>query len=43
MNGYFQVVCKTVGVYLRCYPPTEDGRPSNMKEVLDYLEMEKLP
>lgn len=43
MNGYFQVVCKTVGVYLRCYPPTEDGRPINMKEVLDYLEMEKLP
>lgn len=43
MNGYFQVIFKTVGVYLRCYPPTEDGRPINFKEVLDYLEAEKLP
>lgn len=43
MNGYFQVICKTVGVYLRCYPPTGDGRPINMKELLDYLETEKLP
>lgn len=43
MNGYFQIICKTVGVYLRCYPPTGDGRPINFKEVLDYLEMERLP
>lgn len=43
MNGYFQIIAKTVGVYLRCYPPKGDGRPINMKEVLDYLETEKLP
>lgn len=44
MNGYFQIIFKEgIGTFLRCFPPTENGRPINIKEVMDYLDFAKLP
>lgn len=43
MNGYFQIIFKEDGTYLRCFPQTEDGRSIIIKDVMDYLGQEKLP
>lgn len=44
MNGYFQIILKEgVGTHLRFYPPTENGHPINIKEVMDYLGFVNLP
>lgn len=42
MNGYFQIEVKNDGVFIRLYPPTEEGETLNIKEVMDYLEMRQL-
>lgn len=42
MNGYFQVEVKKDGVFVKIYPPTEQGEALNIKEVMDYLEMRQL-
>lgn len=41
MNGYFQLIEKYNGIYLKVMPPEERGLPVNIKEILDYLAVWK--
>lgn len=38
MNGYFQLIYNDAGTSLRLIPPTEDGEPIKMGELMDYLD-----
>lgn len=40
-NGYFQLVIKETGTFLRLIPPVEDGEKINISEVSAYLAKEK--
>ena len=42
MNGYFQLLFKDEGTFLRVYPHTEKGLPINVNEVMEYLSSRKV-
>ncbi len=41
-HGFFQLVERENGVYLRIYPPIADGRPISMDDVLFYLKQKMI-
>lgn len=41
-NGYFKIVNKPDGTYLRIMPPDGNGRPVRLDEVMHYIESNKL-
>ncbi len=42
MNGYFEFVANSDGVFLKVIAPTDGGAPVTTQMVLDYLDMHKL-
>lgn len=41
-NGFFQIVHKEDGTYLKFFPPVENGEPINLDDILFYLHRIKL-
>ena len=39
MNGFFQLIYNESGTSLRLVPPTEDGAPVKMADVMEYLDL----
>lgn len=42
MNGYFQLQIKNEGIFVKVYPPSGQGVPLDVKELMDYLDMRQL-
>ncbi|MCR5674975.1 MAG: FapA family protein [Lachnospiraceae bacterium] len=42
MNGYFQLVANSDGVFLKVFAPTDGGTPVTTPMVLEYLDKQKL-
>ncbi len=43
VNGYFRLQIEDNGVYIKLIPPTEDGEPITMADIMSYLSMVKMP
>ncbi len=41
-NGYFQLVFRKTGTFLKIVPPSDGGHPINLGDVRDYLQMQKI-
>lgn len=42
MNGYFQLYYDERGTFITLYPPTEDGQPVAIGEILNYLQIKNI-
>lgn len=41
-NGYFQLIIKPVGTYLKLHPAVDDGEPIRFEEVMSYLLRQRI-
>lgn len=41
-NGFFQLIHKTDGTYIKVYPAMAGGQPLTMEMVLEYFEAKKI-
>lgn len=42
-NSFFRVDIKEDGTYLDLYPPKQDGKSLDLKEIIDFLDRKKVP
>lgn len=42
MNGYFNVVVGSKGNFITIIPPTDDGKPVSLQEIMVYLNDHKI-
>lgn len=42
-NGYFQLVCGTLGTELKVFAPAEGGAVVNIREIMEYLNKNQIP
>lgn len=41
-HGFFQLINKSDGVYIKIYPPMEGGNSITIEDIISYLEMKKI-
>ena len=41
-NGYFQVIRKDEGIFIKLFPQKGTGKPININEIMEYLEYQKI-